>query len=131
MRRGFTFVELIITVIIGTIITYSMLNVFISVTTRSVDSEALCVALYLANGKLETVTSKSFNNISSEAKTSFSGSFSTFSSEVEVAYVSAEALDVPVVGTSESYKRVKVWVTQLLLPISIEVTTLVTGASNE
>ena len=118
-------------VIFGAITLYSLLLIFVSATTESVDSEALCVALYLANGKLESITSRSFDTITSEAQTSFTGSFNTYSSEVEVAYVSAEALDVPVVGTSESYKRVKVRVTQVFLPVSIEVTTLVTGMSND
>jgi len=126
-KKGFTLIELVMTVVIASIAFYALLTVFINTTYQSVNLEALGMGLYLANGKLEELSNRSYGSITSEALSSFGGNFSDFSGLVEVDYVTAEALDVPVVSTIESYKRIKV----IVIPPSIEVITLVTDKSNE
>ncbi|MBU0686857.1 MAG: type II secretion system GspH family protein [Candidatus Margulisbacteria bacterium] len=129
-KKGFTIIELIMTIVIAGIAVYSIIAIFLNVATRNVDLEAVSMAAHLANSKLEEVSSKSYANIVSEAPFSFGGDFSDFSGQVVVNFVSFEALD-QVVGIDAGYKKIAVYVSSGLLPASIEVITLVTDISNE
>jgi prepilin-type N-terminal cleavage/methylation domain-containing protein len=128
-KEGFTLVEVIMAVVIGGIILYSLLTVFITTTSRNTQLEAQSTALFLASGKLEEVSNQSFNLISSEGVTSFGGDFSGFSSSVEVSAVSAEALDTSV-ASSTGYKKIVVKIFSSGLSSTVEVSTLVTNVSN-
>lgn len=128
--RGFTLVELAISILIGGIALYSLLTIFITSTSKNVDLESLTVALYLANGKLEEVSGQSYENIVSENSTPFDGGFSNFNYETEVDYVAPDDLDTPVL-TDQGYKRIVVRVTSGSLASSLEAVTLVTDISNE
>lgn len=130
MRRGFTLVELAITMIIATIAVYSLLTIFITAATENVDIEALTMGLYLASGRLEEISSQSYDSIASQASAPFSSGFGDFNNEVVVDYVSSEALDT-LVETDFGYKKITVRVTSDNLPSSIEVSTLATDISNE
>ena len=129
-KKGFTLIELAIVVVLATIAVYSMLTIFMTAATRNVDSESLTMAFYLANGKLEETSGKSYHNISSEATLPFGSGFSDFNSEVIVQHVSSEALDLAV-ATDFGCKKVIVRVTSSILSSPIEIATLVTDVSNE
>ncbi|MFA6548525.1 MAG: prepilin-type N-terminal cleavage/methylation domain-containing protein [Candidatus Margulisiibacteriota bacterium] len=129
MRKSFTLVEVIMAVVIGGIVLYSLLTVFITATSRNTQLETLSTALFLANGKVEEISNQRFNLISSEALASFGGDFSNFSSSVEVYNVSAEALDTAIVASS-GYKKIIVRVFSGNLLSTMEVQALVTNVSN-
>ncbi len=130
-KRGMNLIELIMAVVIGGIIFYSFLNVFISATFKGASMEALTGALFLANGKLETVVSKRFTSITSEALSSFGGPFPAYYSQVTVNYVSPEALDTVTDPTVTAFKRVIVRVTAPAYSLgTVEVRGLVTDMSN-
>ncbi len=131
MRKpGFTLVELSITVIVATIAVYSLLTIFMTAATENVGSESLSMAFYLASGKLEEVSSKSYDDIVSVDPTPFGSGFADFSSAVVVHFVSSEVLDDPV-ATDFGYKKVIVKVNSTNLTSTVEVETLVTDISNE
>ena len=127
---GFTLVELVMAVVVTGIAVTSFLTVFVTLINKSVDMDLLSTGLFLANGRLEEVSSQKYSSVTNEALSSFGGDFSDFNSEVVFCYVSAEALDVPIV-TDQGYKKVIVVVTSSALTSSIEVSTLVTDVSNE
>lgn len=129
-KKGFTLIELVMTVVIAGIAVYALLTVFITSTSKNVGLESLSMGLYLANGKLEQVSNQSYSSITGEATSPFGSGFSDFSSTVNFDYVSSEALDVPV-AVDYGYKRVIVRVSSSQLSSSIEVSTLVTDVSNE
>ncbi len=129
-KKGFTIIELVMTIVIAGIAVYSILTVFLTAATRNVDLEAVSIAAHLAHGKLEEVSSKSYANIVSEVPFSFGGDFTDFSGQVIVNFVTAEALD-QVIASDSGYKKIVVYVNSGLLPASIEVITLVTDVSNE
>ena len=129
-KPGFTLIELVMSIVIAGIALYSLIFVFITVTTKNVSVEALTTAWYLASGKLEEVSSRSYNLITSESLASFGGDFNNFNRTVIISYVSSEALDTPV-EANYGYKKVTVRVTSSSFPSSIEVQALVTDVSNE
>lgn len=130
MKRGFTLIELVMAVVIAGIALYSLLLVVITATSKNVTLEAKNTALYLANSKLEEVSSRSFGSISSESLAAFGGAFTGFSNTVEVYYVSAEALDSPLASPT-IYKKVVVKIFSGSLAATTEVATLVTRAAND
>jgi prepilin-type N-terminal cleavage/methylation domain-containing protein len=128
-KKAFTLIEVIMAVVIGGIVLYSLLTVFITTTSRNTQLESQSTALFLASGKLEEVSNQRFNLISSEGLTSFGGEFSSFSSLVEVSAVSAEALDA-VVAYATGYKKIVVSVFSAGSLSTVEVSTLITNVSN-
>jgi len=128
--RGFTLIELTMAVVIAGLALYSLLMVAFTVTAKNVRLESLDVALYLANSKLEEVSSRSYNAISAEVLTPVGGVFSNFSSSVEVYYVSPEALDAPL-ATNLGYKKIVVKIFSSNLASTAEISTLVTRAAND
>ena len=130
MKKGFTLIELIVTMIISSIVLYSLLVVFMTATSKSVDQEGLAVALSLAKSKLETVCNQSFVTIVDQSLTPFGADFSNFAGEVIVVYVTDTDLDTVVAGPT-NYKKITVRVSSSTLPIgTIEIAGLVTNASN-
>lgn len=130
-RGGFSLIELVMTIVIASLVLYSLLAVFITAAGRNVHLESYTIALYLANSKLETVGHRSFGQISSEALASFGGSFGDFFSQVAVINVSSEALDTAAGSSPTGYKKITVFVSSSLMNgASLEASTLVTDVSN-
>lgn len=105
--RGFSLIEVIISITVLAVILYALVVVTITTGVRGVKVELFVVAQSLAEGKLEKVMAISYPDVSSESETNFSGDLSAFSYEVISSYVSKEVLDIPV-GYSTDYKKVEV-----------------------
>lgn len=120
-KKGFTLIELIVSVAVLAVIMYSVIAIFITTGAKGVNAEVFSVAQSLAEDKLEEMMGKGFSAISSEAQTYFDGDLQEFSYEITVSYVSKEALDVPV-GSATDYKKIQVRVNHSKLgnPASLE-----------
>ncbi len=129
-RGGFTLIELVMTVLIGSIAVYSVIMIFVNTTSRNAQVDNLSVAVNLASSKIEQVSNKAYSNVSSEAITAFTGSFTSFSSQVLVTNVSSTELDTSIGTTETGYKKIKVFVITTGSSLSIEVSAMVTDVSN-
>lgn len=130
-RAAFSLIELVIAIVVSGIVIYSLLSVFITAAGRNVKMEAASIAFSLANSKMEEVSSRAYQAISSEALTSFGAGYPSFFWLVESTFVSAEAPDLPL-GSDAGYKKVAVYVSSANLPdSSIEVVTVVTDVSHK
>lgn len=120
-QRGFTIVELVITVVVLGILMYALISIFITAGFRGVNVDTFTVAQSLAENKLEEVSSRDFEAISSEAETNFSGDLDDYSYEFVVNYVTPEALNAATTLETD-YKRIKVLIrhSQLAVPASLE-----------
>jgi|GEM_PF-1453210 len=120
-QRGFTIVELVITVVVLGILMYALISIFITAGFRGVNVDTFTVAQSLAENRLEEVSSRGFDSISSEAETSFGGDLDDYSHEVMVDYVTAEALNAATTLETD-YKWIRVFIrhSQLTTPISLE-----------
>lgn len=124
-KSGFTLIELVMALVIGGIIIYPLLAIFITAPQKNPSMEAFNIALHLANCKLETASNKKFNSISSEGTASFGGNFNDYNSEVVVHYVASSEIEVSVDPAVTDYKWIKVRVTGANIPGgSVELTTL-------
>jgi prepilin-type N-terminal cleavage/methylation domain-containing protein len=121
MRRGFTLIETMISIVLlGIFLTAGMLVLSTS-SSKGARVEIISVAQSLAEGKLEETRAKSFAAISSVAQTSYTGDLSNYSYEVVVGYVNAADLNT-VVGSATDYKKIQVKIRhpQLATPITFE-----------
>ena len=131
MKKAFTLIELVMAIVIAGIVLVPLLSIFVTSPIKNPRLDAFNMAIQLANGKMETVSSRSFNAISSEAVAAFGGNFGDFSSQVVVNYVSSTEPNVSVDPTVTNYKKIQVLVTTTNLPgASIDLTTLITDVSN-
>ncbi|MFC1540482.1 prepilin-type N-terminal cleavage/methylation domain-containing protein [Candidatus Margulisiibacteriota bacterium] len=119
--RGFTLVEVIISVVVLGIVMYSLVTIFISSGFKGVNVERYTIGQTLAENKLEEAMVQDYGDVSDEAETAFGGDLSGYTYEIAMAYVSGEALDTPV-GTDQGYKRVRVSIrhAQLTSPVILE-----------
>jgi len=130
MKKGFTLIEMVMTIVIGSIAVYSVIMIFVNTTSRNAQVDNLSIAVNLASSKIEQVSNKEYLNISSEALTAFTGQFTNFSSQVLATNVSSTELDTST-GTSETgYKKITVFILTSGSALSIEVSAMVTDASN-
>ncbi len=120
-RSGFTMVELVITVIVIAIVMYAVIAIFVTSGFKGVNVDVFTVAQSLAEDKLEEATAQTFDEITDEAQTNFSGDLDDYSYEIEVDYVSAEVLDT-VVASPTDYKKIQVRIRhdQLASAVSLE-----------
>ena len=121
MKKGFTLVEIIISVVVIAIIAYAGIAVYSTSAVKDVAVDVFTVAQSLAEGKLEETMAKDFADINSVSSTAFSGDLSNFNYTIIVNYVSPEALDVPIVSATD-YKKIGVSVShfQLTRPTTLE-----------
>lgn len=120
-RKGVTLIELIAAIVLIGIVVYSALAIFVTSGFRGMDVEVYTMAQLLAEDKLEEQMTRDFEWLSSEAQTTFSGDLSAYSYAVTVDYVSSEALDTVVGGTSDHKRvRVNIYHAQLGMPVSLE-----------
>jgi prepilin-type N-terminal cleavage/methylation domain-containing protein len=119
--RGFTLIEVIVTVVVLAFVMYALVAIFISAGYRGVNVEVYTVAQSLAEDKLEEAMVQNFGGVTDESETSFSGDLSEFSYEITTGYVSAEALD-SMVGYATDFKKIQVRVRhpQLVNPTVLE-----------
>lgn len=120
-RSGFTMVELVIAVIVIAIVMYAVIAIFITSGVKGVNVDVFTVAQSLAEDKLEEATAQTFDDVTDEAQTNFSGELDDYSYEITVDYVSAEALDT-VVASPTDYKKIliKIRHDQLASAVSLE-----------
>ncbi|MBN2057496.1 MAG: type II secretion system protein [Candidatus Saganbacteria bacterium] len=121
VKRGFTLVEVVISMVVIAIVMYASLSIFINSGARESNVEVFTVAQTLAEDKMEETMAKEFTAISDEAASALGGDLGDFSSSVSVAYVTPEALDTAVTGPT-NYKRINVRIEHALLgrPASLE-----------
>ena len=120
-RPAFSLIELTISVTLIAIVMYSAIAIYITAGARSVNVEKFSVAQSLAEGKLEQVMARSFNAVTSEAVTAYTGDFAGYSYDVTTNYVTRDALDQAWASSTDYKKiRVRVWNTQLTGPVSLE-----------
>jgi prepilin-type N-terminal cleavage/methylation domain-containing protein len=105
--KGFTLVEVIVSVSVVAIVMYALIAVFVTSGFRGVNVEVFTVAQSLAEGKLEEISARNFAGITGESETNYTGDLSDFSYEVVIDYVASDDLDTPV-GFETNYKRVRV-----------------------
>ncbi len=130
-EKGFSLVELIIAIVIGGVLFYSLLSMFANTTTNNAKDEFMVQALYLANEKLETVSSKPYSSVADESLISFPGSFNMFKSVVLISNVSSIDLDTNTGASTTGYKKITVRVMSLGLNLgTVEVSTLITDIAN-
>ena len=130
-EAGFTLVEQIMAVVIGGVLFYSLSDAFLTSTVVATKDEFMAEALYLANGKLETVSSRSFSLVSSESLSAFPGSFTDFKSQVEITNVDSSSLDTSIGSASSGYKKVTVKVSSSSIEFGfLELSTLITDVTN-
>ncbi|MFH1347334.1 MAG: prepilin-type N-terminal cleavage/methylation domain-containing protein [Candidatus Margulisiibacteriota bacterium] len=105
--KGFTLVEVIVSLVVIAVIMYASLAVFITSGAKGVNVDVYTVAQALAEDMLEEAMVRDFVSVSSESETNFSGDLDGYSYEITVNYVSTEALDI-VVGGPTDYKKINV-----------------------
>lgn len=128
MKKGFSLLELVMTIVIAGIIIFPLLNVFINAAAKNPTLEALGVALHLAEAKMESVSNKTFASITAEGVTPFvGGAFSGYNSEVIMHFVASTELETFVDPAETDYKWLKIKVTSSSFPGTVELTTLVTN----
>lgn len=106
-HKGFSLIEIIISITILAIVLYSLIAVFITTGVKGVSVEVFIVAQSLAEGKLEEAMALPFDNITSESETNFSGNLDEYSYEIIRNYVSREVLDISA-GEETDYKKITV-----------------------
>lgn len=106
-KKGFTLVELVMSIVLFGIMAYPAINILITANIRGQNLDALLAAGSLAEGKLEEVMAKSFANITNTAAASYSGDLSGYSAQVEVDNVEKTDLNTPVVAVTD-YKKITV-----------------------
>lgn len=119
--KGFTLVEVIVSLVIIAVVMYAAIAVFITSGAKGVNVEVYTIAQALAEDKLEEAMVHDFVDATSESEANFSGDLVNYSYEIIVAYVSAEALDTPY-GSATDYKKISVLIRhpQLSNPTSLE-----------
>ena len=128
--RGFTLIELVMTIVIAGVILIPLLMTFANVGKENPTLDNLNISLTLAESKMEAVLGKSYGNISSEAKTAVGGNFADYYTQVVVHNVTSTDAITPVEPTDYGYKWIKVAVTSANFPGSIEVTSIATDVTN-
>jgi prepilin-type N-terminal cleavage/methylation domain-containing protein len=105
--RGFSLIEVILSIVIIAGCFLGLVVVMSNTTLGNIRIDASTTSTYLARGKMAEMMAKDFSALSSVASTNFGSGFSSYSYTVTVTYVDSADLDTTVVGPT-SYKRVDV-----------------------
>lgn len=108
MKKGFSLIELIISIVIISIAALSIAFLYQQALTGSLEVRELTVATGLAKEKMEEVLLSSFSGVDDIPETSFSAPFSNYNYEVDVCYVQDTDLDTCVDPTTTDYKKVEI-----------------------
>ena len=107
-KKGFTLIEVVISMVIIAIIMYAVISVFITAGVRGVNVEVFTIAQSLAEGKLEEIMSKPYADIVPSGG-DFGGDLTQYQYQVEVDFVLPDNFDLePPLGESQGYKRIEV-----------------------
>ncbi|MFA6169233.1 MAG: prepilin-type N-terminal cleavage/methylation domain-containing protein [Candidatus Margulisiibacteriota bacterium] len=109
MKRGFTLVELILSISLLAIVMYSLISIYITTGLKGSSIEIYVVAQTLAEGKMEECLIRSFDLLIDQAQTNYSGDLSQYSSQITITYVASSDLNSNVAGPTD-YKRVAVFI---------------------
>jgi Tfp pilus assembly protein PilV len=121
-NKGFTFIELIMIIVIVGIAVVPLIQMFTTSLKGSADAESNSIALELAQDKMEETKQLSFAAIASTSGT-FASPFTAYSYQVTVGYVDQNFNNS---GSPTNYKKVEVKV----IHTSGTSTTLTTVVSN-
>jgi len=125
--KGFSLVEVIIVIIVLGVCLTPFSILLVNVMQQNVRSQQWATEVALAESKLEQACSMRFSEIIEEPVTGFEAPFSMFGYQLNVSYVDASNLDVPVAGPTD-YKRVEVAVFSAFdMQNPIKLVTLVTN----
>jgi len=112
MKRGYTLIELIISIAIIAVCIAGIASVYQNVLMGGVRGKIRSTACALAEEKADEVLRLGFSGIGSDGPTDFSTPFGDYSYEVDVIDVQPPDLDTPVdPPTNTGYKNVTVSVT--------------------
>ncbi|MEK6733474.1 MAG: type II secretion system protein [Candidatus Omnitrophota bacterium] len=126
MKKGFTLIETIISIVVIGIAFLGLLAVFTGVYTNAVYDDAMTIATMLAKGEMERVIGLGFAGVSDQNRDSplaFSGNFSSYSWQIRVDAVPIAIADDP---TMTNYKQVEARVTNSITG-SVSLKTIVTN----
>lgn len=120
---GFTFIEMIIAIVIVGVSVTPLLMVLGNLVDKTILPEVHNIATHLAERELERVTSQRYSAVVSQAQTTYGGSFSKYSYEVQVTSVPVALANDP---TMIEYKQVRVIIRNSVVG-AVQLTTLVTN----
>jgi prepilin-type N-terminal cleavage/methylation domain-containing protein len=115
-QKGFTLIELIISITIAAIVVLPLSIFIMEVIARTIMPEYYQVAASLLEGELERVTNLRFTDITNEGPTNFTGNFNNYSYQVSFYYVNPGDLNTSVSPTVTDYKRVTITVSRTSFP---------------
>ena len=128
-KRGFTLIEVILSVVILAVVLTPFSLLVANVIRQNIYSQAQATAVSLAEGELDRITNMRFSAVDDEASVAFSAPFLAYTRAAAVDYVNADALDTPVAGPT-NYKRAQVSVNNAISG-TITLTTLVANKTNQ
>lgn len=118
-RKGFTLIEVVISMVVIAIIMYSVIAVFITAGVRGVNVEVFTVAQSLAEGKMEEMMALQYAAIQ-PTEADFDVDLSAYHYQVEVDFVPPDDFDrEPPLGEDQGYKRITVIITHPKLEAGI------------
>lgn len=126
MKKGFTLIETIISIVVIGIAFLGLLAVFTGVYTNAVYDDAMTITTMLAKGEMERAIGLGFASVSDQNRDSplaFSGNFSNYSWQIRVDAVPIAIADD---ATMTNYKQVEARVTNAIAG-SVSLKTIVTN----
>lgn len=125
MKKGFTLIGLVISIIIISICSIPIAIMYQQASLGSFQTRAITIATALAEEKMEEVLRLGYLGIS-DAAGNFLTPFQDYSYQVIVHYVEAEDLDTPVDPTVTGYKNIELQVNHSAMG-SIKLNSLLTN----
>jgi prepilin-type N-terminal cleavage/methylation domain-containing protein len=107
-NKGFTLVELVISIVIISICVLSIALMYQEALRGSFNAKVITVATALAEEKMEEILRLGYLGVGNVGQTNFSSPFSDYSFKITVHYVQATDLNNPVDPTVTEYKNVEV-----------------------
>lgn len=111
MKRGYTLIELIVSIAIIAVCIAGIASVYQNVLQRGVRGKIMTTACALAEEKADEVLRLGFSGIGSDGPADFSSPFGDYSYQVVVINVQPPDLDTSVGSTDTGYKKVTVNIT--------------------
>lgn len=107
MKKGFTLIEVIVTIVLVGIFMSAGMSIFIETGKNTSNVEIIIIGQSLAEEKIEILTAKNYSTVTDEAQTNFTGDFALFSCQTIVNYVMPANLDA-ISPSDAGYKRIRV-----------------------
>ena len=106
-NKGFTLIELIMTIVLAAIILIPTSVVVVESVHNAHLPEYYTIASSLLGREIERVTNLRFSAVANEGPASYTGDFSSYSYKVSFYYVNSGALNTQVAGPTD-YKRITI-----------------------